>query len=93
MNAKKFAALVATERKAQCVEELLTCGGDFNVTPEEAIVPDWQHVLLIAHADVAEHLRFLSGEDEAAHRKALARDLAKLVAVCERLAANLEGLQ
>ena len=92
MNAK-FIALVDAEVKAGCVHELLACGGAYNVTPEEAITQDWQHALLQAQADVSEHLRFLSGEDESIHRRCLKKDLARLAAVAELMARNVKDLQ
>lgn len=90
---KPFSKLVAAEIKAGRVHELLTCGGDYNVTPEEAIGHDWQHALLVAQADAAEHLRFLSSEQGDDHRRYLRKDLARLAAVCELMAGNLEDLQ
>ena len=93
MNAAKFRALVESEIKAGRVHETLTCGGDYNVTPEEAIASDWLHALQQTQADVTEHCRFLGGDDEAYHRRALKRDLARLAAIAQVMAANVEELQ
>jgi len=89
---KQFQKLVAQVTKAGCVGELLQCGGTYNVMPNEAIVEDWQHALLQAQTDLAEHLRFLSGEDGDLRRKSARRCLAVLVAVAAELEANLDEL-
>lgn len=89
---KAFSRLVDAEVKAGRVHELLQCGGTYDTTPQNAITSDWQHALLQAEADVAEHLRFLSGEDGEWHRRALRKDLARLVAVACLMEANLADL-
>lgn len=89
---KNFAKLVAKVTKAGCVGELLQCGGEYNVMPNEAIVADWQHALMQAQTDLAEELRFLSGEDGDYRLKCARRHLAILVAVAISMEQNLDEM-
>lgn len=87
-----FREMMTQLRGQAAVEELLQCGGEYHVTRQDAIVADWQHALLQALTDATEHTRFLSGEDDAHHRRCLKRDLAKLAAVAEAMAEKVNTL-
>lgn len=89
---KQFQALVAKVAKAGCVGELLQCGGEYNVMPNEALAVDWQHALMQAQTDLAEDLRFLSGEEEDYRRKCARRHLAILVAVATKMEKHLDEM-
>ena len=89
---KQFRQLVEKAKKGGCVGELIQCGGEYDTMPEDAIAQDWQHALLQAQTDLAEDMRFLSGDEGDYRRKCARRHLAVLVAVAETLEANLKNL-